>query len=480
MRIGRRAVLAGLLAAPAWAEPPASSPRPRPRPGPADPRDLIAAAELSGAVTYAMADLSSGALVEARGADDRLPPASVAKMVTSLYALQALGPTHRFATRVIATGLVAGGTLRGDLILDGGGDPTLDTDRLGDMAARLAATGLRRVGGRFLFRESALPQVPLIDPDQPVYAGYNPAISGLNLNFNRINFRWGAGGRDLSMDAEGARFVPPVGMATITAEDRAAPLFAYAAAPDRDRWTVARPAPRQAGTRWLPTRHPGLYAADVFRTLCAAQGVILPPGAPAREVPQGTALVTDRSEALPDLLRDMLRFSTNLTAEVTGLSTSGAPTLAASGAAMTAWARAAFGIGASFAGHSGLEAASAASAHDLLAVLLRAGTTANGGLLPGLLRDIGMRDDAGEPIAGHPVQVRAKSGTLNFVSNLAGIITPPAGPALAFAILCADPARRGALPVDQREDPPGGRAWTLRARRLQGQLVTRWAAVYGR
>jgi D-alanyl-D-alanine carboxypeptidase/D-alanyl-D-alanine-endopeptidase (penicillin-binding protein 4) len=401
-------------------------------------------------------------------------------MVTALYALQALGPDHRFATRVLATGPVTDGTLAGDLILAGGGDPTLDTDRLGDMAARLAATGLRRITGAFRFYEGALPSVLQIDDGQPPHVGYNPAISGLNLNFNRINFRWSPRGRDLSMDAEGARFVPPVAMATIAAEDREAPLFTYAAAADRDRWTVARPALRDPGTRWLPTRHPGLYAADVFRTLCAAQGIDLPPGQALNATPAGRTLARDDSDPLPDLLRDMLRFSTNLTAEVMGLASSGTPTLPASGAAMTGWARQTFRIGATFADHSGLGAAASASARDLTAILVRATASAHGGLLPGILRDIGMRNDDGEVIDGHRTRVVGKSGTLNFVSNLAGIITPPVGRPLAFAILCADPPRRDAIPLDAREDPPGGRAWIRRARRLHGQLIGRWAGQYGR
>lgn len=483
--LSRRALIAAALAAPlvARAEAPAVSLRPRLRPGPAgqpDPADLIAAAGLGGTVTFAVADAVTGALLEGQGQDIRLPPASVVKMVTALYALQALGPDHRFNTRVLATGPVSDGTLDGDLILAGGGDPTLDTDRLGEMAARLAATGLRRVTGAFRFWEGALPRVPQIDTGQPAHVGYNPAISGLNLNFNRINFRWSPRGRDLAMDAEGARFVPPVGMATIAAEDREAPLFTYSAGPGRDRWTVARAALHEPGTRWLPTRHPGTYAADVFRTLCAAQGIALPPGQPLDSAPTGTPLVSDDGDAMPDLLRDMLRFSTNLTAEVLGLSSSRAPTLAASGAAMTAWTQQTFRVAATFADHSGLGAASAASAGDLTTILVRAGASPNGALLPGLLRNIGMRDDEGEVIEGHTTRVMGKSGTLNFVSNLAGYITPPAGRTLAFAVICADPARRDAIPVDRREAPEGGRAWARRARRLQARLISRWAALYGR
>ena len=53
---------------------------------------------------FALIDLDSGALVEAREPDRGRPPASVAKIVTTLYALDALGPDYRFPTRVLADG----------------------------------------------------------------------------------------------------------------------------------------------------------------------------------------------------------------------------------------------------------------------------------------------------------------------------------------------------------------------------------------
>ena len=104
------------------------------------------------------------------------------------------------------------------------------------------------------------------------------------------------------------------------------------------------------------------------------------------------------------------------------------------------------------------------------------------GLKP-ILRDVGMKDDTGKVMKGHPVKVLAKSGTLNFVSGLAGHIVPPQssgndGRELVFAIFSGDPERRDAVPVALREDPEGAGGWTKRARRLQGQLINRWAGLY--
>ena len=114
----------------------------------------------------------------------------------------------------------------------------------------------------------------------------------------------------------------------------------------------------------------------------------------------------------------------------------------------------------------------------MVRVLAGARANPNGAVLRSILRDVGMRDAAGKEIKGHPVRVLAKSGTLNFVSGLAGYIVPPKGPELAFAIFAADTARRDKLTEAEREKPAGGEAWTKRARRLQGQLISRWAGLY--
>lgn len=92
-----------------------------------------------------------------------------------------------------------------------------------------------------------------------------------------------------------------------------------------------------------------------------------------------------------------------------------------------------------------------------------------------VLRKIPMRDDKGNPIENHPVKVVAKSGTLNFVSGLAGFIQPPNGRDLCFAIFSADVPRREAVPVEQRENTPGNDAWVNRAHLLQSRLIRRWA-----
>lgn len=489
--ISRRMMLAGLLAGvatPGLAEVMDSSLRPvprpgkaaaRPAPGPADTAELIAAAKLGGGVGFVLADAKTGEVLQSQDPALALPPASVAKAVTALYALERLGAGYRFLTRVLATGPVQGGMVQGDIVLVGGGDPTLQTDQLGDLAARLAKSGLKGATGRFLYWDGALPRLDGIAADQPEHVGYNAAVAGLNLNFNRVHFEWKrvSGDWQTRVDARGERFVPEVGMVRVAVAQREAPLFTYGRGRVEE-WTVASGALGKGGSRWLPVRDPGAYVAEVFRTLARAQGIRLDPGARATAVPQGSEIGRIESEPLPEVLRDMLRYSTNLTAECVGLAASGAPGLQASGRAMSDWVRATFGQDMDLRDHSGLGGASRVTAAGMSQVLVQAAREGRG--LQQILRDVGMKDDKGKVIEGHPVKVLAKSGTLNFVSGLAGHIVPPqpSGRELVFAIFSGDPERRDAVPVAQREEPQGGKAWTSRARRLQGQLINRWAQAY--
>jgi serine-type D-Ala-D-Ala carboxypeptidase/endopeptidase (penicillin-binding protein 4) len=394
------------------------------------------------------------------------------KALTALYALDAPGPAHRFATRLRAAGPVAGGVLRGDLILEGGGDPVLDTDALDGLARRLAAAGVARVEGRFLVDGAALPAIARIDPAQPDHAGYDPAIGGLNLNFNRVYFHWRVGGAGAGMAARDSR-EPAVTVARMRLDLRAAPLYRYEG---DDSWSVSAAALDAAGGRWLPVRRPALYAGDVFRTLAGRAGVALPAPEPGGN-PAAPVVATHRSPPADVLLRDMLQYSTNLTAEVLGLTASAArgtpaPTLAASAGTMAGWLAATHAMGrARLADHSGLSDASRIAPRALVNALLRAGWDHP---LRRLMKPLVLKDAQGRALPGAPVAATAKTGTLHFVNTLAGYAETATGRRIAFAMLCADMARRAAIPPDAGDRPPGARDWAVAARQFQYRMLERW------
>lgn len=93
-----------------------------------------------------------------------LTPASVLKLVTSAAALELLGPEYTFKTVIGYSGIIdtKTGTLNGDIIIKGGGDPCLGsenfTDHYGDFiskwSAEIRSLGIKNINGRVITDDS--------------------------------------------------------------------------------------------------------------------------------------------------------------------------------------------------------------------------------------------------------------------------------------------------------------------------------------
>lgn len=492
--ISRRLFLQSGLAALAGSSALANAPAVSLRPVARDPASLITAggglkgvlarAGLSGEVACAVADAKTGLRLEAEGAQTPLPPASVAKALTALYALDTLGRDHRFVTQLVATGILSGGVLNGDLVLVGGGDPMLNTDDLARLAKSLKSAGVREVRGSFRYFEGALPQIRSIDPDQPDHVGYSPAISGLALNYNRVHFEWKRAGQgwSVTMDARTDKYRPEVAMAQMKVAQRSLPVYSYADRKGADQWTVASGALGKGGSRWLPVRKPGAYAADVLRTMLRANGVAVSAPKAAKSSPGGKVLAHHSSPPLDVMLKATLKYSNNLMAEMIGLAATqargGRPnSLRASAAEMNRWAAATYGLKqAQLVDHSGLGEDSRITPNDMVTALV---TAHRKGQLKPLLKGFPLRDSNGKVLKNHPIKVTAKTGTLNFVSGLGGFMTAADGTELVFAIFTADKRARAAISRAERERPKGAKSWNRRAKQLQQSLIERWSRVYG-
>jgi len=132
-------------------------------------------------------DPLTGETLFAAGANRSLRLASNMKLFTTATALSRIGPDERFETRLVAAGELEGGVLRGDLILVGGGDPSLTSQGLGRLATQARAAGLARVTGRLLYDESIFDRKRAIS--QPGISGGRFAelgrLSGLSFESGR-------------------------------------------------------------------------------------------------------------------------------------------------------------------------------------------------------------------------------------------------------------------------------------------------------
>ncbi len=99
-------------------------------------------------------DPVTGQTLFSSGASKRFQIASNMKVFTTAAALSLIGPAEQFETRLVATGPFEDGTVQGDLVLVGGGDPSLTSQGLNRLADQARNAGLTRVTGRLVYDES--------------------------------------------------------------------------------------------------------------------------------------------------------------------------------------------------------------------------------------------------------------------------------------------------------------------------------------
>ena len=92
-------------------------------------------------------DLTAHEVVYQKNERQRMRPASVMKLITSITALDMLGGDYQYHTSICYRGQLEGDTLRGDLYFVGGFDPTITRDDLRMMADTISKFGIHRIDG---------------------------------------------------------------------------------------------------------------------------------------------------------------------------------------------------------------------------------------------------------------------------------------------------------------------------------------------
>ncbi|MDP1525990.1 MAG: D-alanyl-D-alanine carboxypeptidase/D-alanyl-D-alanine-endopeptidase [Rhodocyclaceae bacterium] len=116
-------------------------------------------------------------------------PASLMKLLTTLVALDTLGPAYTWRTEVLSTAVPENGILPGDLILRGNGDPKFTYDRLWLLLRELRGRGVGKIHGDLLLDRSAF-ALPEHDPaafDAKPLRPYNVGADALLFNFATLH-----------------------------------------------------------------------------------------------------------------------------------------------------------------------------------------------------------------------------------------------------------------------------------------------------
>ena len=417
--------------------------------------------------------LDRGDTLFAEAPDSARSPASNMKILTSAAALRELGPDFRYRTYLVSQGTVRGTTLDGDLVLYGTGDPGI-SDRFyrgketvfQDLADQLLAQGITTVSGDLVGDASFFP-----GPLRP--AGWEPedlndhfaaAVSALSFNENVVSLRVEAASR--SGWRPTVHTIPD--HAGLWVENQAVTVEG------RGRLTIGRQDPMdpivvegniQRGGRdvWreITVSDPAAFAVSVFSSVLERNGIRVmgrtrwihdesesPVGsqritAPRAEgTPRTRTLATHVSPPLRDYLAVVNKKSNNLFTELVfrtlGRVHEGSGTPEASAAAVEA-SLAALGVdtrGVIQLDGSGLSAGNRVRAGTFVDVFHRVSDSELWGEFWATLPEAGNRRELPRmyrtPAAGN---LRAKTGTIEGVSALSGVVQSQDGERLAFSIM---------------------------------------------
>jgi D-alanyl-D-alanine carboxypeptidase/D-alanyl-D-alanine-endopeptidase (penicillin-binding protein 4) len=285
-------------------------------------REWQANSELAGAaVGFCLLDESGQQLFTSPMASVAMCPASSLKTVTSGAALNLLGLDFRFETVLAASSaLTKDGSVEGDLILVGSGDPTLSSDDLVQMANQAVSVGLKNVTGRLIADTSIFPEHPTNDfwnwGDIGNY--YGAGAYGVNVDHNTLQISFepgaeaGAPAKVVEVDPA-TRDVEWVNHVATGAEHSGDQVVVYSE-PYGRKITLRGTVPK--GESGFTVRgaipDPPALAVEVLRSTLEAAGVKFanPPGTSVND--KRIPLSKHQSAPLPEIVDHLHRVSDNL------------------------------------------------------------------------------------------------------------------------------------------------------------------------
>jgi serine-type D-Ala-D-Ala carboxypeptidase/endopeptidase (penicillin-binding protein 4) len=158
---------------------------------------------MNASVSFCVMDAKTEELVINYKSSTSLTPASTMKLITSATAIELLGPQYNFKTTVGYTGYLnkRTGKLDGDIVITGGGDPSLGSDYFSDhyddfigaWVEEIRKTGIKKIDGRVITDDSYHNYEPIPSAWLWEDAGnyYGAGVYGLSVfdNTCKIHFK---------------------------------------------------------------------------------------------------------------------------------------------------------------------------------------------------------------------------------------------------------------------------------------------------
>ncbi|MDX1660574.1 MAG: D-alanyl-D-alanine carboxypeptidase/D-alanyl-D-alanine-endopeptidase [Gemmatimonadota bacterium] len=236
----------------------------------------------------AVYDLTADRWVARHAAGRFFVPASNLKLIVTAVGLERLGPDYRWTTSVYGTAPVGeDGTLAGDLVLYGRGDPNLSgrfadsmTAIFDSLAVGLAERGVRRVTGDLLADES-LWDADHVRGDWANYDllwWYAAPVAALGFNDNAIDFRIEPGeavGEPPVIESEPESAFYSLENRATTGPPGSQRTFDFGRVPGTNRVFAYGSVPLDADpfTEWFSIVDPAGWAATVFAETLETHGI---------------------------------------------------------------------------------------------------------------------------------------------------------------------------------------------------------------
>ena len=389
-----------------------------------------------------------------------LVPASIAKLVSTASAVEAVGWDYRFETTLRTNGpLLSDGTLSGDVFVVGTGDPTIGGragDDLTGWIDALKARGVRRIDGRVIGDDD------LVEEPRPSLAwawddlGYTSGalFGALNLAENRMTVTVtpaGSAGAQAQISVDASAATRPLVNRVVTGERGSLQLVWPEQRPGETSLTIAGSIPVATSPQRLTVAvgNPTLWFASVFRNRLIASGIAVTGEAfdiddvsPPPNRIGATVLHTHLSHPLSEIVQPLLKESINLYAEAVMRLNASRTTIPTNDAALEGLRQrlASWGIppdGQQLVDGSGLSRRDVITADTLVAVLRRMHDPTLASAWMKALPIAGVDGSLQTRMKGTAAEgnVRAKTGTMSNVRSLAGYMTTRDGERLAFAII---------------------------------------------
>lgn len=158
-----------------------------------------------GQVGFVAVNLDNGKVIAEHNSFRSMIPASIQKIVTTAASLDKFGPAHTFETRITHTGEIKEGTLYGNLVIYGGGDPTLSSRFFPESGAdeaiikAIMEKGIKKIEGEIVFDLSFYTKHPTPDAmaweDMGNYFGASPSAFTWQDNMLKVDLRSGQPGK---------------------------------------------------------------------------------------------------------------------------------------------------------------------------------------------------------------------------------------------------------------------------------------------